>query len=341
MHWMEMTPEELKEYVLTFGEKGFRGTQLFEGIHGQRKSLDALSNVPDSLKNALPEPLRGVKIVKRLASKLDETKKYLYELEDGEIVEGVLMKYHHGYSLCVSTQVGCRMGCSFCVSTLKGRIRDLTPFEMLSQIYAVEEAESVSIGNIILMGSGEPFDNYDNVLRFLRLLHEPKGKNMSYRSMTISTCGLVEGIRALADEGLPINLAISLHETEQGARAALMPIARKYPLDDLFRALRYYCDETKQRITLEYTLIQGKNDQPRNIKEMKTLTRGLPCHVNLIPLNDTDHFDESKPSREHIIRFQRELSQAGVSCTIRRELGSDIQASCGQLKAGSEAIKAR
>lgn len=176
MHWMEMTPEELKTYVAGFGEKSFRATQLFEGMHGQRKALEELSNVPDSLKSSLPAPLRGAKIVKRLASKLDETKKYLYEMEDGEIVEGVLMKYHYGYSLCVSTQVGCRMGCSFCVSTLKGRIRDLTPYEMLSQIYAVEEHEEISVGNIILMGSGEPLDNYDNVLRFLKLLHEPKGK---------------------------------------------------------------------------------------------------------------------------------------------------------------------
>ena len=341
MHWMEMTPEELKAYVAGFGEKSFRATQLFEGIHGQRKALEELSNVPDSLKSSLPAPLRGAKIVKRLASKLDETKKYLYEMEDGEIVEGVLMKYHYGYSLCVSTQVGCRMGCSFCVSTLKGRIRDLTPYEMLSQIYAVEEHEEISVGNIILMGSGEPFDNYDNVLRFLKLLHEPKGKNMSYRSMTISTCGLVDGIGRLAKEGLPVNLAVSLHETDQSAREALMPVANSYNLDELFSALRDYCDETKQRITLEYTLIQGKNDQPRNIREMKALTKGLPCHVNLIALNDTAHFAEKKPSKEHILRFQRELSQSGVSCTIRRELGSDIQASCGQLKAGSEAIKTR
>ena len=341
MHWMEMTPEELKAYVAGFGEKSFRATQLFEGIHGQRKALEELSNVPDSLKRSLPAPLRGAKIVKRLASKLDETKKYLYEMEDGEIVEGVLMKYHYGYSLCVSTQVGCRMGCSFCVSTLKGRIRDLTPYEMLSQIYAVEENEEISVGNIILMGSGEPLDNYDNVLRFLKLLHEPKGKNMSYRSMTISTCGLVDGIGRLAKESLPVNLAISLHETDQSAREALMPVANSYNLDELFSALRDYCDVTKQRITLEYTLIQGKNDQPRNIREMKALTKGLPCHVNLIALNDTAHFAEKKPSKEHILRFQRELSQSGVSCTIRRELGSDIQASCGQLKAGSEAIKTR
>lgn len=341
MHWMEMTPEELKTYVAGFGEKSFRATQLFEGMHGQRKALEELSNVPDSLKSSLPAPLRGAKIVKRLASKLDETKKYLYEMEDGEIVEGVLMKYHYGYSLCVSTQVGCRMGCSFCVSTLKGRIRDLTPYEMLSQIYAVEEHEEISVGNIILMGSGEPLDNYDNVLRFLKLLHEPKGKNMSYRSMTISTCGLVDGIGRLAREGLPVNLAVSLHETDQSAREALMPVANSYNLDELFSALRDYCDETKQRITLEYTLIQGKNDQPRNIREMKALTKGLPCHVNLIALNDTAHFAEKKPSKEHILRFQRELSQSGVSCTIRRELGSDIQASCGQLKAGSEAIKTR
>ncbi|MDD7362945.1 MAG: 23S rRNA (adenine(2503)-C(2))-methyltransferase RlmN [Peptoniphilus sp.] len=341
MHWMEMTPHELKDFVVDLGEKSFRGTQLFEGIHGQRKDLAEMTNIPKSLVEALPEPLESVEIVKRLASKLDETKKYLYRLSDGEIVEGVLMKYRHGYSLCVSTQVGCRMGCKFCVSTLNGLIRNLRPFEMLSQVYAVEARENIHISNIILMGSGEPFDNYDHVLRFLRLLHEPKGQNMSYRNMTISSCGLVDGIKTLAEEGIPVNLAISLHETEQGERKKLMPVAARYDMAQLFDALRYYVDRTGQRITLEYTLIQGQNDGMRNIREFEELTRGLLCHVNLIPLNTTDHFSHTKPGREHILRFQRELSQRGISCTIRRELGSDIQASCGQLKAGAVAVEAR
>lgn len=341
MHWMEMTPPELKEYVATLSEPSFRGTQLFEGIHGQRKSLADMTNIPDRLADRLPEPLRPLEIVKRLSSKLDETKKYLYRLSDGEIIEGVLMKYHHGYSLCVSTQVGCRMGCKFCVSTLNGLTRNLTPYEMLSQVYEVERRENVRISNIILMGSGEPLDNYENVIRFLKLLHEPKGKNMSYRNMTISTCGLIDGIDALASEDIPVNLAISLHETEQEARRALMPVASRYRLEDLFDALRRYVEATGQRITLEYTLIEGKNDGIRNLHELERLTRGLLAHVNLIALNDTDHFSHTKPNRDHIRKFQRELSERGVSCTIRRELGSDIQASCGQLKAGATIVETR
>lgn len=335
MHWMEMTPDELKEYMVSLDEKSFRGTQLFEGIHNHRKSPREMSNISEAIIEKLPDELEGIQIVKRLSSKIDDTKKYLYRLGDGEIIEGVLMKYHHGYSLCVSTQVGCRMGCRFCVSTLNGKIRDLRPYEMLSQVYEVERAEGVSISNIILMGSGEPFDNSDNVFRFLHLLHDPKGKNMSYRNMTISTCGLIEGIERLIEEDIPVNLAISLHETEQKEREALMPIAKRYSLDDLFAVLRRYDRETGQRVTLEYTLIEGKNDTMKNVEELAKWTKGMRCHVNLIPLNSTSHFDHTKPDRSHILRFQRELSQRGVSCTIRRELGSDIQASCGQLKAGT------
>ena len=335
MHWMEMTPIELKDYMVSLDEKPFRGTQLFEGIHKQRKSLGEMSNISKETIEKLPEELKCIEIVKRLSSKLDDTKKYLYQLSDGEIIEGVLMKYHHGYSLCVSTQVVCRMGCRFCVSTLNGKIRDLRPYEMLSQVYEVERTEDVSISNIILMGSGEPFDNTDNVFRFLHLLHDPKGKNMSYRNMTISTCGLTEGIEHLIEEDIPANLAISLHETEQKDREALMPIAKRYSLDDLFDILRRYDDETGQRVTLEYTLIEGKNDSMKNVEELAGWTKGMRCHINLIPLNSTSHFSHTKPDRSHILRFQRELSQRGVSCTIRRELGSDIQASCGQLKAGT------
>ena len=335
MHWMEMTPNELKDYMVSLGEKPFRGTQLFEGIHNHHKSPEEMSNIPKATIEKLPDELEGIQIVKRLSSKIDETKKYLYRLSDGEIIEGVLMKYHHGYSLCVSTQVGCRMGCRFCVSTLNGKIRDLRSYEMLSQIYEVERAEGVSISNIILMGSGEPFDNTDNVFRFLHLLHDPKGKNMSYRSMTISTCGLIQGIERLIDEDIPVNLAISLHETAQEDRASLMPVAKSYPLEELFDTLRHYDKKTGQRVTLEYTLIEGKNDTMRNIEQLARWTKGMRCHVNLIPLNTTSHFSHTKPDRSHILRFQRELSQRGVSCTIRRELGSDIQASCGQLKAGT------
>lgn len=341
MHWTEMYPEELKECMAEAGEKPFRGVQLFEGHHGRRKALEEMSNIPDRLAKKLGDAPYAVRIVKRLASKLDETKKYLYRLHDGEIVEGVLMRYHHGYSLCVSSQVGCKMGCRFCVSTRGGLIRNLRPYEMLDQVYAVEAREGISISNVILMGSGEPLDNYDHVLRFLRLLHDPKGKNMSYRNMTISTSGVVEGIDRLAEEDIPVNLAVSLHETDQSARKKIMPIAARYPLEELMRALRRYADRTGQRITFEYTLIRGKNDGERNIREMQSLLRGLPAHINLIPLNPTDHYDESRPAREEILRFQRELSQKGLSCTIRRELGSDIQASCGQLKAGCEAEETR
>lgn len=336
MNWTDMTELELKDYVNSNGFANFRGTQVFEGIHGQGKDLKELNTIPKELRSFLANHYNKPKIEKVFESKLDPTKKLLYRLSDGEIVEGVLMSYKHGNSLCISTQVGCKMGCKFCVSTINGKVRDLKPFEMLSQVYAVEEKFNLKISNIILMGSGEPFDNYNNVIRFLRVLHEEKGKNMSYRNMTISTCGLVPEILSLAEEDIPVNIAISLHETNQEKRQAFMPIARKYDLKSLFHALKKYQNKTSKRITLEYTLIKGENDLDRNLEELRELTRDLMVIVNLIPLNPTDHFKGKRPDHGHIRLFNEKLNKLGIKATIRRELGSDIEASCGQLKAGYE-----
>ncbi len=340
MHWMELTEPELREYVIKNKYPAFRGTQIFEAIHGQRKSLYEASNIPSKLKDALPKPLSSVKIIKVFESKLDATKKLLYELEDGELIEGVLMEYEHGHSLCVSTQVGCRMGCRFCASTQGGKLRDLTVYEMLSQIYAVEDFFNVNISNIILMGSGEPFDNYDNVMQFLRVLHDPKGKGMSYRNMTISTCGIIPGILKFSQEEIPVTLAISLHQSHQEEREKIMPIAKKYPLDQLMSALKVYQDMTNQRITFEYTVIENVNDGREDVESLKHLLNGLKAHINLIPLNPTDHYREKRPDRDKIYAFQNQLIKEGLNATVRRELGADIDASCGQLRAGySNGIK--
>ncbi|MCD1147112.1 23S rRNA (adenine(2503)-C(2))-methyltransferase RlmN [Peptoniphilus sp. KCTC 25270] len=336
MHWLEMTEKELCEYFKAQNLPSFRGTQVFEGIHGQRKTLEEIQNVPKKIKEILPGALSSVQIEKVFPSKKDDTKKMLYRLEDGELIEGVLMKYKHGHSLCVSTQVGCKMGCRFCASTQNGKIRDLRPFEMLEQIYVVERELGVNISNIILMGSGEPLDNYENVIQFLRVLHDPKGKNLSYRSMTISTCGLVPEILRLAEEQMPVQLAISLHETDQKRREKLMPVAHKHSLSQLFKALREYQEKTKQRVTLEYTMIEGENDQEENLKELIRWTENLNVLINLIPLNPNEHYNGKRPDRNRIYQFQHRLEKNHRNATVRRELGSDINASCGQLKAGYE-----
>lgn len=336
MIWKNLFEKDLETYLVENGFPKYRARQVFEGYHGQGKDLLDIKNIPLALKEFLQEENQGIEIIKVFESKLDPTKKFLYKLGDGEIIEGVYMEYRHGNSLCISTQVGCKMGCSFCVSTLNGKIRDLEPYEMLEQVYRVESHLQTKISNIILMGSGEPLDNYDKVIKFLRLLHDEKGKHMSYRNMTISTCGLVPQILDLSNEGIPVNLAISLHETSQDRRERIMPIARKYDLPSLFEALKKYQERTEKRLTLEYTLIEGENDGNRNVSELVELTKGLMVLVNVIPLNPTDHFGAKRPKKENILSFCNKLNKAGIQATIRRELGSDIQASCGQLKAGYE-----
>ncbi|MBS4883055.1 MAG: 23S rRNA (adenine(2503)-C(2))-methyltransferase RlmN, partial [Peptoniphilus harei] len=264
--------------------------------------------------------------------KLDETKKFLFKLKDDNLIEGVLMEYKHGYSQCISTQVGCRMGCNFCASTKSGLVRNLTAAEMLGQVYEIENTLGIKVSNFILMGSGEPLDNFSEVLRFIKLLHDEKGHNTSYRNITISTCGVADKIYELADMNLPINLAVSLHQTNDSDRSDLMPINRKFNLDELKKSLEYYIKKTNNRITFEYTLIKNQNDSKKNIDELYNFAKNMKCHINLIPLNPIDEFDEKRPSKSEINIFKEKLEKKGFNVTIRRELGRDISASCGQLR---------
>lgn len=330
-----MTEEELKALAVEMGEKSFRGTQVFEGIHrGRCTSVIDIQNIPIKLREALAPQgdVRKVEIIKEYRSKLDETVKMLYKLYDGNIIEGVLMKYEHGHSLCISTQVGCRMGCSFCASTKEGLVRNLSPYEMAAQVYEVEKKFNVTISNIILMGSGEPLDNYDNVIKFIKIITSPKGKNISIRSITISTSGLADKIYDLADENLKVGLAISLHSSNDEYRREIMPVAKKYSVEEIVKAAKYFSEINSSRITFEYTVIDGKNNRDEDVKNLKSLFKNIKAHVNLIPLNPVTGFDEIKPERKALEEFEKKLINSGINTTIRRTLGADIDASCGQLK---------
>ena len=330
-----MTEEELKALAVEMGEKSFRGTQVFEGIHrGRCTSVLDIQNIPLKLREALSSQgdVRKVEIIKEYRSKLDETVKMLYKLYDGNIIEGVLMKYEHGHSLCISTQVGCRMGCSFCASTKEGLVRNLSPYEMVAQVYEVEKKFNVTISNIILMGSGEPLDNYDNVIKFIKIITSPKGKNISIRSITISTSGLADKIYDLADENLKVGLAISLHSSNDEYRREIMPVAKKYSVEEIVKAAKYFSEKNSSRITFEYTVIDGKNNRDKDVRNLKSLFKNIKAHVNLIPLNPVTGFDERKPERKALEEFEKKLINSGINTTIRRTLGADIDASCGQLK---------
>lgn len=330
-----MTEEELKALAVETGEKSFRGTQVFEGIHrGRCTSVLDIQNIPLKFREALASQgdVRKVEIIKDYRSKLDETVKMLYKLYDGNIIEGVLMKYEHGHSLCISTQVGCRMGCSFCASTKEGLVRNLSPYEMAAQVYEVEKKFNVTISNIILMGSGEPLDNYDNVIKFIKIITSPKGKNISIRSITISTSGLADKIYDLADENMKVGLAISLHSSNDEYRREIMPVAKKYSVEEIVKAAKYFSEKNSSRITFEYTVIDGKNNRDEDVKNLKSLFKNIKAHVNLIPLNPVTGFDERKPERKVLEEFEKKLINSGINTTIRRTLGADIDASCGQLK---------
>ena len=265
-------------------------------------------------------------------SKIDGTKKFLFELSDGNVVESVWMQYKHGNSVCISSQVGCRMGCKFCASTLDGLERNLTPSEMLDQIYAITRLTGERVSNVVVMGTGEPMDNYDNVLRFLELITSEDGLNISQRNITASTCGIVPNMRRLAEEGLQITLALSLHGSSQEKRKKLMPVANKYDLSEVLDACDYYFDKTGRRITFEYSLVAGVNDQPDDIRELTTILKGRNCHLNLIPVNPIKERDFKKPDRKNAMEFKNKLEKNGINVTIRRERGSDIDGACGQLR---------
>ena len=330
-----MNITELQEFLQEMGEPKFRAKQIFDWLHAKQvDSFDEMTNLSKSLREKLGEAaaINGVKIVRRLVSQIDGTRKYLFALSDGAIIESVLMKYEHGNTVCISTQVGCRMGCKFCASTLDGVERGLTAGEMLSQIYAIQKDCGERVHGTVLMGSGEPLDNYDNVLKFLRLINDPNGQNMGQRHITLSTCGLVEKIYALAEENLQITLAVSLHAPNDEIRTQTMPVAKLYDMDRLLQACRDYAEKTKRRITFEYALIHGVNDGDEHAWELVRRLRDMLCHVNLIPVNDVKERNYIKSSAERVKRFASILSENGVETTVRRKLGSDIDAACGQLR---------
>lgn len=326
---------ELTALMEQLNEKKFRTTQVYEWIHKKLAgSYEEMTNIPKSLKEKLAgevtfEPLKEVE---RYVSKLDGTTKFLLELSDGNIIETVLMKYHHGNSVCISSQVGCRMGCRFCASTLGGLTRHLTVAELLGQIYYIQKTTGERVSNVVVMGTGEPFDNYDNIVKFIHMLTDERGLNISQRNITVSTCGLVERIYDLAKEKLSITLAISLHAPNDEMRKELMPIANKYTISQIMEACDYYIKETGRRITFEYSLVAGVNDKEEHAKELIKRLAGKLCHVNLIPVNPIDERDYKRSTKDSVEAFAKILEKNHINATVRREMGSDIQAACGQLR---------
>lgn len=325
----------VEEYIAGLGEKKFRAKQLYEWMHVHKAaSYGEMTNLPKSLCRQLDEETdyTCLRQVDCQISRQDGTRKYLFALADGNMVESVLMRYHHGNSVCISSQVGCRMGCRFCASTLDGLERNLAPSEMLDQIYRIERDIGERVSNVVVMGTGEPLDNYDNLLTFIRMLTDEHGCHISQRNVTVSTCGIVPRIRQLAEEKLQITLALSLHASNQKKRLELMPIARTYDISQVLDACAFYFQETGRRVTFEYSLVEGVNDAPEQALELAHLLAGMHGHVNLIPVNPIKErsYAASRPASVH--RFQNILEKNGINVTIRRELGADIDGACGQLR---------
>ena len=327
-------PEEIAEVMRERGYPPYRANQVFEWLTKGADSFEGMRNLPASLKEELDRDftIPGVSIERKWRSALDNTVKYLYRLQDGEYVEGVLMEYHHGHTLCLSTQAGCRMGCTFCATGMGGFRRNLLASEMLSQIQAVQKDAAVRVSNVVLMGMGEPLDNYDNVLRFLRLLSLEKGLNIGMRHISLSTCGVVPRIRQLQQENLQITLSVSLHAPNDEIRSKTMPVNRKWGVEELLSACRDYARATKRRISFEYAMIRGVNDSDECARELAGRLKGMLCHVNLIPVNEVRENSYVKSDPKRLARFVEILGQKGVNATVRRTLGSDIDASCGQLR---------
>ena len=336
-----MTEGEITAYLKELGQPGFRGKQVFSWLHRGVTSFDEMTNLPAALRQTLREQciLTVPRRERKQVSRLDGTTKYLWELSDGNCIETVLMQYHHGNTVCISSQVGCRMGCAFCASTIAGKVRDLTPAEMLDQVLFTQLDSGLEISNIVLMGIGEPMDNLDNVLRFLELVNHPDGMNIGMRHITLSTCGVIPGSRRFAELGLQLTLSVSLHAPDSETRSKIMPVNRAYDVEELFAACHDYFRKTGRRISFEYAMIDGVNDHDWQADLIAKKLRGMPGHVNLIPLNDVVE-SPFKPSRR-VAAFQKRLEAQGVTATVRRSLGGDIDASCGQLrrKAMEEAKK--
>ena len=330
-----MTLRELEEWLITIGEKKFRAKQIYQWIHIKHvESFDDMTNLSMELREKLKQQAKLVVLVEELVqiSKIDGTRKYLFALADGNMIESVLMRYKHGNSVCVSSQVGCRMGCRFCASTLDGLVRNLTPSEILEQIYRISASTGERVSNVVVMGSGEPMDNYDNLIRFIELLSDENGLNISQRNITVSTCGLVPKMRELADLKLQITLALSLHASSQEKRKELMPVANSYELEEVLEACRYYFEQTGRRITFEYSLVGGVNDTKEDADRLSQLVRGMNCHINLIPVNPIKEREYVQSEHKDILNFKNKLEKNGINVTIRREMGRDIDGACGQLR---------
>lgn len=331
----DFSKRELEKYIVSLGEPRFRAKQIYKWLYEKISDFDEMTNIPKALRERLKEEcvINTLIIEKRFVSRLDGTRRYLLKLGDGNYIESVLMKYKHGYSICVSSQVGCAMGCKFCASTIGGKRRDLTPGEIIDQIITVERDLGERISNIVMMGVGEPLDNFENVTAFIKNVNDPDGMNIGQRHITLSTCGIVPRIYELADMRLQITLAISLHVADNEARSRIMPINRKYNIKELMKACGYYTEKTGRRITFEYTLIKGVTDGPAAAEKLAALLRGMLCHVNLIPVNAVEGTGFSPSDSGGVEEFLNILNARGISATVRREMGSDISAACGQLRA--------
>ena len=335
-----LTVQELAENLLDLNLPKFRITQIYEWVRRGVGSFSEMTNIPASLRASLDEKFyfADVKIARKLVSKLDGTVKYLFELADGEFIESVFMSYHHGYTVCISTQVGCRMGCKFCASGINGKARDLTAGEMLAQIEAAARDNGVRVSNVVMMGMGEPLDNFQNSIKFLELVGDEKGLGIGMRHISLSTSGVVDGIYKLAEYNLPITLSISLHAPIDDLRSSVMPVNKRWNLAELFKACKDYIKVTGRRISFEYALIDGFNDSDECVKKLAESVKGILCHINLIPANPVVENDFRSPERKKVEDFQKKLESYGLTVTIRRTLGADINASCGQLRR-SEANK--
>ncbi len=330
-----MNIDELTEYMDSLGEKSFRAKQLYEWMHVHlARDYDEMTNLSKALRSKLSEEseLVTLKPVDIQISKEDGTRKYLFALPDGNMVESVLMRYEHGISVCISSQVGCKMGCRFCASTIDGFLRNLTPSEMLDQIYAISRDVNERVSNVVVMGTGEPLDNYDNLLRFIEIITGKGGLNISQRNITVSTCGLVPKIYELAKEKLAITLALSLHASTQAKREEIMPVAETYNIEEVVAAMKDYCKVTGRRVTYEYTLIAGVNDTDEDARLLSNLIGSSMCHVNLIPVNPIRERNYDSTSSEGVSRFKKKLEKNAINVTIRREMGRDIDGACGQLR---------
>jgi len=328
------TEAQMKDFMKTIGEKSFRGSQIFSWIYRGAKSFDDMNNIPKGLRDKLEQVsyIGNIEMELKLESKKDGTKKYLFELKDGNIIETVMMDYESRVTVCVSNQVGCRMGCRFCASTIDGLVRNLEPWEILDQIMKIQEDTGKRVSNIVLMGSGEPLDNFENTKKFLEVVNDENGLNIGYRHITLSTCGIAPKMHELADLGLPINLALSLHSPYDESRKEIMPVANAYSIKEILDACRYYIAKTNRRVTFEYALIKDVNDSEKDAQALSKLLKGMLCHVNIIPINKVEERDFEKPDKTFVYKFRDNLEKNNIPATVRISMGSDISGACGQLR---------